>query len=407
MSTSVASQIVIVGAGQAGGWAARTLRERGYAGRVVLVGSEMHPPYERPPLSKGVLLGEVPAESAYLFAPDALQGLRLELELGKQAVSIDRAQARVHLADGASVAYDKLLLCTGGRPRALGIPGADLPGVFMLRTLSDALKLGGSLRPGARVVVIGGGWIGLEVAAAARKKDASAIVIELGSRLCARTVPQDVSEVLLHLHRRNGTEVLLSEAVTHITQEGAALRLALASGKMVDADVVVAGIGLVPNDELARAAELHCENGIVVDAACRTSAANIFAAGDVAIAANQWAGGRLRLESWQNAQNQAIAAASSALGQPTVYDPLPWFWSDQYSSNIQIYGVPHPSHQVVRRGTDGATGFMLCYLLDGRFRAVVGINAGRDLAISRRLIEKQTVVDPNLLADATRPLPRP
>ncbi|WER47294.1 FAD-dependent oxidoreductase [Cupriavidus sp. WKF15] len=399
--------IVIVGAGQAGGWAARTLRSEGFGGRVVLIGDEAHPPYERPPLSKAVLAGEAAPESAHLLDAATLATLSVEWLASARVARLDRAARQIELADGSTIAYDKLILCTGGRARMLDVPGADLPGVHTLRTIDDAQRLGSALRPGARVAVVGGGWIGLEVAATARKRGAEVTVIEAMRRLCERSIPAALSEHLLALHAARGTEVLLDTGVAGISAiASGGLRVALANGREIDCDVAVVGIGLVPNDELARAAGLACEGGVLVDAQCRTSDPDIFAAGDVAVARNGWAGRSMRLESWQNAQEQGIAAAKSALGHAVHYDPLPWFWSDQHDTNLQIYGVPQPSHQVVVRG-DPASGSFVFFYLDGQcVTAALGGNAARDLRFARRLIEQRKPVRRQDLADPAVSLAR-
>ena len=397
--------IVIVGAGQAGGWAAQTLRKEGFAGRVVMVGDELHPPHERPPLSKAVLSGEAAPESTWLQKPEAFDALALDWRPASRVARIDRHSKALEMADGESIRYDKLILCTGGRARPLAVPGADVVAVHTLRTIDDALALAPVLAPGRTVVVIGGGWIGLEVAATARKKGADVVVIEAQSRLCERTVPREISEHLLALHRSNGTRVLLGAGVAGIEAgPGSRSVVKLADGEALTCDAIVVGIGMLPNDELARDAGLQCEGGVIVDSRCRTSDPDILAAGDVAVTPNPWAGRRLRLESWQNAQEQGMAAARSALGLEVDYRPLPWFWSDQYGMNLQIYGVPTPTHRVVTRGTPGSDSFILFYLEGDVVKAALGPNAARDLRFARRLIEQRKPVDTQRLADAGVPM---
>jgi 3-phenylpropionate/trans-cinnamate dioxygenase ferredoxin reductase subunit len=397
--------IVIVGAGQAGGWAAQTLRNEGFAGRIVLVGDEPHVPHERPPLSKAVLAGEAGPGSTHLMKTGAFEALALEWRPGARVIRIDRAAKRLGLADGNALAYDKLILCTGGRARTLPIPGAGSPGVHTLRTIADALALAPVLRPGNSVVVVGGGWIGLEVAATARKRGADVVVVEAQSRLCERTVPREISEHLLGLHRSHGTRVILGAGVAGFDSgpDGRSV-VTLADGRTLECDAIVVGAGLVPNDELASAAGLACDGGVIVDSRCRTSDPDILAAGDVAVAPNPWAGRRLRLESWQNAQEQGIAAARSALGLDVDYRPLPWFWSDQYAMNLQIYGIPLPTHQVVARGASASDTFMLFYLDGDVVEAALGANAAKDLRFARRLIEQRKPVDARRLADTAVPM---
>ena len=400
-----AHTIVIVGTGQAGGWAAQTLRKEGYAGKVVLVGNEPHMPYERPPLSKAFLAGDATAESTYLIKREAFEQLALDWRPGVHVTAIDRAAKRVQLSDGEPVAYDKLILCNGGRARTLQVPGADLPGVFTLRNIEDARALGQVLLPGKKVVVVGGGWIGLEVAATARKKGVAVTVVEAMKRLCERTVPPEISAYLSALHARHGTDVILGVGVERLsrTPQGP-LSVMLSDGRELACDAVVAGIGLIPNDELAREAGLECDGGIVVDAQCRTSDADILAAGDVATWHSRYAGRRMRLESWQNAQEQGIAAARSALGLEVDHQPLPWFWSDQYDTNLQIYGVPASSHRVVMRGVPGSDSFVFFYLDGDVISAALGPNSAKDLRFARRLIEQRKVIDPERLADVQVPM---
>jgi 3-phenylpropionate/trans-cinnamate dioxygenase ferredoxin reductase component len=395
-----ADTIVIVGTGQAGGWAAQTLRKEGHAGRIVLIGDEPHIPYERPPLSKAVLSGEAPAESTYLIKREAFDELALDWRPGVRVTAIDRAAKQLRLSAGEPIAYDKLILCNGGRARTLQVSGADLPGIFTLRNIEDARALGQALLPGKRLVVVGGGWIGLEVAATARKKGMDVTVVEAMQRLCERTVPPEISEYLSGLHAKHGTEVILGAGVTGFSRDAQGmLTVTLSDGRELPCDVVVVGIGLIPNDELAREAGLECDGGIVVDAQCRTSDVDVFAAGDVASWHCRWAGRRMRLESWQNAQEQGIAAARAALGLAVDHQPLPWFWSDQYDANLQIYGMPTASHRVVVRGAPESGSFVLFYLDGNVVSAALGPNSAKDLRFARRLIEQRKVIDPERLAD--------
>jgi 3-phenylpropionate/trans-cinnamate dioxygenase ferredoxin reductase subunit len=399
--------IAIIGAGQAGGWAAQTLRREGYTGRIVLIGDEAHPPHERPPLSKAVLAGEATPESTCLLKPEAFAALALDWRPRSRATRIVRAAKRLEMADGEMLAYDKLILCTGGRARTLAVAGADAVAVHTLRTIDDALALAPVLQPGRRVVVIGGGWIGLEVAATARQKGADVVVVEAQRRLCERTVPREISEHLLALHRSHGTRVMLGAVVAGFAcgEDGRSM-VRLADGNALHCDAIVVGVGLVANDELARDAGLECDGGVIVDAQCRTSDPDILAAGDVALTPNPWAGRRVRLESWQNAQDQGIAAARSALGLDVDYQPLPWFWSDQYGMNLQIYGVPLARHRVIARGFPGSETFVLFYLDGDVVKAALGPNAARDLRAARRLIERRVAVDAQRLADAGVPMSR-
>ena len=398
---STPDSIAVVGGGQAGGWAAKTLRDEGFGGRIVLVGEEEHPPYERPPLSKAVLAGVAEPETTHLFKPDAFSALGLDIRRGERVAAIDRATKHIALASGESIRYDKLILCTGGRARSLQVPGIELPGVFTLRTIADSLAIGRALDgPAKRLVVVGGGWIGLEVAATAKKRGAQVTVVEAMPRLCERTVPREISEHLLALHEKNGVEVILNCGLAGFAcGPSGDISVRLGDGREISADVAVVGVGLVANDDLAREAGIACENGILVDERCQSSDPDIFAAGDVAVAPNRWTGRRMRLESWQNAQDQAIAAAKSALGREVRYEPLPWFWSDQFDLNLQIYGMPAPAHRAVVRGDRASGNFLVFYLEGDRIKAAVAANAARDLRFARRLIEQGKSVRDEDLAD--------
>lgn len=397
--------IAIVGAGQAGGWAAQTLRSEGFAGRVVLIGDEPHRPYERPPLSKAVLSGDAHADTTHLLKPEAFDALDIDWRPNVGATFIDRAAKQLHLTQGAHVSYDKLILCNGGRARRLSIPGADLPGVFTLRSIEDAAALGAALSAGRRLLVVGGGWIGLEVAATARKKGLDVTIVEAMGRLCERTVPPEISGYLLQLHTTHGVDVRLGTGIERLVQGArGGLTASFGDASQLECDVVLVGVGLVPNDELAREAGLACDGGVQVDSQCRSSDPDILAAGDVATWHCEWAGRRMRLESWQNAQEQGIAAARAALGIAVNHQPLPWFWSDQYEVNLQIFGMPTPAHDVVVRGDRNSSSFVMFFLDAGKVVAALGPNAARDLRFARRLIERRTRVDAVQLADLQVPL---
>lgn len=403
--------VVIVGAGQAGGWAARTLRKEGFAGTITLVGGESWPPYERPPLSKSILLGTAEPASTHLFPDADWAALDINWIGGRSARSLDRHVRMLVLDDGSSLPWDRLILCTGGRSRPL-IPDGMEVACDALRTIDDALGLRKRLQPGRRLLVIGGGWIGLEVAATARELGLEVTLVEAGDRLCARSLPENVSGWLLELHRGHGINVLLNTSVSAaVKQLDGSFKVRLAqAGDVSDsliAHIVVAGIGMVANDEIASAAGLECAGGIVVDASCRTSDLNIFAAGDVAVSPNSWMGRNGRLESWQNAQEQGIAAALSAMGRAVVHDPMPWFWSDQFGVNLQIQGVVCDADSVVTRDAAEAPGevrIIHFYLRAGQLRGVVGLNAAKDVRISKKLIASRVSPDPVRLSNASIPL---
>ena len=395
--------IVVVGAGQAGGWAAKTLRDAGFAGRVTLVGDETHPPYERPPLSKGVLAGARAPDTTHLFKGGAFEALALDWRRGRRVARLDRERRQVELDGGESIAYDRLILCTGGRARRLDTPGADAAGVRTLRSIDDALAMHAAMDAARALLVVGGGWIGLEVAATARKRGLDVRVVETAPRLAARVLPPALSDALRRLHEREGTTVELGRSVKRFDRtSGGRIAATLDDGRVVEADLVVAGVGLVPNDELARAAGLACTPaGVVVDATCRTSDEAIYAAGDIAVTPNRHARTSLRLESWQNAQDQGIAAARAALGQDVSYDPLPRFWSDQYDASVHMLGWIEPTQALVMRGDPAALKFTAYALEDGRVRGFCAFNAARDIRPSRKLVESGATVEAATLADPT------
>ncbi len=396
---------IVIGAGQAGGWAAQTLRDEGFAGRIILLGQEPHPPYERPPLSKTVLTGATAMQDAILFPADHLRALDIDFRPGQAATALDPDSRRVTTGTGEVLSYDRLLLCTGGRAGIPPIPGAQSRDVHVLRTWDDALRLkAGLAAPARRVVVIGGGWIGLEIAATARSQGHSVCLIEQAGRLCARSVPPEVSQRLAARHEQHGVELRLAAGVSAIEPLDTGSRLRLADGDSLLADLVVLGTGLVPNDALARAAGLACERGIRVDGACRSSDPAIFAAGDAAVLYDVQLGWH-RLESWQNAQDQGIAAARAMLEQAVDYRPLPLVWSEQYGAMIQIAGHARHAARTVARPLAGAGRELIFGLdADGRVACVVGFDAGRDYRVARKLVEGALAADPRALADPGRPL---
>ena len=390
---------VIIGAGQAGGWAAKTLRDQGFEGRVVIVGDEDFAPHERPPLSKEVLLGDAEKESCLLWPPGTLEEADIEMHLGVSVKSIDADGHTMSLSNGETLAWNKLLIATGGRARSLDVDGVDLDGVYTLRTIEDAEGIRARLTAGAKVLVIGAGWIGLEVAAAARKRDASATVVEVADRVCARALTEDMSQWVHALHERHGVDIRLTTAFSHFAGEEKLEKAVLGDGSEIDCDVAVIGIGLIPNTELAESAELDIDNGIVVDENGQTSHPDIFAAGDVTNHPNALLGRRVRLESWENAQNQAINSAKAMLDIKEPYSEIPWFWSDQYDANIQMMGLPEAWDQTVTRGDREAGEFIEFYLKDGEMQGAAAINNPRDLRFTRRMITSGKKFDADALAD--------
>lgn len=389
-------RVVIVGAGQAGGRAAEALRAAGFDGEVVLIGEERHAPYERPSLSKGALLGE---EQVTWVRPRewyAAQDISLKTRTRAEAIA-PRSQT-VMTNDGQRIEYDRLLLCTGSRVRPLTAAPEPGPGLHYLRTLEDARRLAADLVPGRRLVVIGGGFIGLEVASSGRKRGLSVTVVERESALLDRVLPPAIAARVEALHAANGVAIRLGVPAVRI-HDGSAKTVVLADGSELPADVVVIGVGIIPNTEVAESAGAASSDGVVVDEYCRTTLENVYAAGDCTNHYNPILGRRLRLESWQNAQNQAIAAArniaaAARSGAARPYAEVPWFWSDQLGVNIQMAGVSEPGMEIRWRGERVALGFV-----QGMLRLAVGFDAGTEIRFARRLIQARAQIPPERLAE--------
>ena len=390
---------VVIGAGQAGGRAVEAMRAAGYAGRILLIGAETHVPYERPPLSKKLLTGDVGPQSAYLHDPAFYEDQRIELRLGTEVLAIDREVRTVRLSSGETLAYDKLLLTMGSRVRRLSIPGATLAGVHYLRSMDDSLAIRARLADGARLVVIGGGYIGLEAAAAARQRGCAVTVLEAADKVMNRVVAPEISRFYEDLHRENGVDIRTGVKVLELTGAGRIQAVACADGVTFPADMVIIGVGIEPDVGLAEAAGIAVDNGIVVDQFGRTSDEHIYAAGDVANQPNAFMGRRLRLESWQNAQNQAIAVARIMCGGSDPHQELPWFWSDQYGLNLQMIGLPEGWDRLVIRGDMAAHKFTAFYLREGVVIGANAVNSPRELRIARMLMEQEAKPDPSALAD--------
>jgi 3-phenylpropionate/trans-cinnamate dioxygenase ferredoxin reductase subunit len=396
--------VVIVGAGQAGAQAAITLRQQGYTGAVTLIGEEGYVPYERPPLSKSFLAGDSALEKMFMRAPEFYAEHAIDLRLNTSAASIDRAAKTVRLSDGATLAYDKLVLATGGRVRRLDVPGSNLPQVKYLRTIADVLDYRDELRPGTRLAIVGGGYIGLEVAAVAVKRGCAVTVLEAMPLVLNRVVAPELSRFYQDVHAAAGVTIVTSAGVGGFEARGPAIDVACAGGRRFAADLVIVGIGIAPNVELAAAAGLAVDNGIVVDAFAATADPDVLAAGDCTNHPNATAGGRVRLESVQNALSQGKTAALSILGQRVPYDEIPWFWSDQYDLKLQMTGLSRPGDRVVIRGSMAERKFSVCYLRNGALVACHAVNQAKDFIQSKKLIAARAVVDPSRLADASLPL---
>jgi NADPH-dependent 2,4-dienoyl-CoA reductase/sulfur reductase-like enzyme len=406
--SSANAPLVIVGAGHAGGRAALTLRGEGYSGRLILIGDEFHPPYERPPLSKGLLQGTIDLAGCSLCDSVQLAELGIEHLAGNPVKCLDPRQHRLQLADGSWLHYARLLLATGGRARLLPYVPEHLLNVLYLRTHDEALALRASLRPNARLVIIGGGFIGLEVAATARALGCTVTLLEAGPRLSGRVLPERLSSVLLELHRSQGVDVRLNVAIEAVQGTTRVESVQLVDGQLLPCDLVVVGIGMQPNTELAMAAGLEVGQGIRVDAQLRTSAPDIFAAGDVCEFRLHPQGVFQRQETWRNAETQGRHAALNLLGGELPFDVIPGFWSDQYDWGLQTVGVISNTEPTASRTTPGG-GFLLFYLdaeqhLQGACGWGQGNSVAKDIKLCERLIANHNHLSVDALADADVPL---
>ena len=398
---------VIVGASLAGAKAAEILRAEGFAGRIVMIGAEHERPYERPPLSKEYLLGKADRDIIYVHPQDWYKNHDVELRLGVAATAIDRGGHEVTLADGTRQPYSKLLLTTGSSPRRLTVPGADLDGVLYLRTAQDSDRLKAAFRDAARVAVIGGGWIGLETAAAARLAGAEVTVLEAAELPLLRVLGREVAEVFANLHRDRGVDLRTSVQVAEITGTGGrADGVRLSDGSRVPADVVVVGVGITPNTELAARAGVTVDNGVLVDAGLRSSDPDIYAAGDVANAFHPLLGKHIRVEHWANAVNQPQAAARAMLGQDVAYDRVPYFYTDQYDLGMEYSGYVEPGgyDEVVFRGDVPGREFLAFWLAGGRVLAGMNVNIWDVNDKIAALVRAGVPVDSARLADPDVPL---
>jgi len=397
---------VIAGGGLAAAKAAETLRDEGFDGEIVLLGAEPERPYERPPLSKGYLLGSDERDSIYVHPADWYAQHGVDLRPGVTVTAIDRAAATVTASGPAgpeSVPYDKLLLATGASPRRLSFPGADSGDVLYLRTVADSDRLRSAFSPGTRVVIAGAGWIGLETAAAARAAGCPVTVLEPQHGALHDQLGPELGAVFAGLHRAHGVEFRFGERAAEF-RPGLVIT---SGGADLGADVLVVGIGAAPNDALAADAGLEVSNGVLTDAALRTSDLNIFAAGDVANSFHPLLGRRVRVEHWANALNGGPAAARSMLGQPVVYDPVPYFYSDQYDLGMECAGLPSPGSydRVVYRGDPKALEFIAFWLHHGAVIAGMNVNVWDVTDDIQSLIRSARQVDPSRLTDPTIPLP--
>jgi 3-phenylpropionate/trans-cinnamate dioxygenase ferredoxin reductase component len=396
----MSSTILIIGGGQAGAQAIDTLRREGFSGRLVLIGDELELPYQRPPLSKKFLSGEMAADRLLFRHRSFYDEHRVELKLGRRAVRLDAGARQVELADGEKLTYDRLLLCLGAESRRLTCPGAALKGVHYLRGLADVPPIQAGFKPQARVVIIGGGYIGLETAATCRKMGCEVTVLEMADRIMNRVVAPSVSHYFAQEHRSNGVNIICDMRVVRLEGAARVERVVCVDGSSHAADLVIVGVGAVASTELASEAGLACDNGVVVDEYCRTSDPSIYAAGDCTNHPSPRFGRRVRLESVDNAFEQAKTAALNLLDRPVAHDRVPWFWSDQFDNKLLIVGLSQDYDRQVLRGDPASRSFSVCYLKGRELLAVEAINHSKDYMAARKLIAERALLNPEKLADS-------
>lgn len=393
-------KVVIIGAGHAAGQLVASLRQKKFAGQITLLGEEPWYPYQRPPLSKKFLAGDMPAERLYV-KPQSFydDDPNVHVIVNTRVTSIDRDNQSVQTQSGQAFDYDFLILATGSRPRELALPGAELDGVYYLRGIDDVNAIRSRLDTPSQVVIIGAGYIGLEVAAVAAGLGHDVSVVEMADRVMSRVVSTEVSEFYQHVHTKHGVSLRLATGVNALAGSDCVKGVVLDSGDTLPADIVIVGIGIVPNTELAAEAGLETDNGILVDDRCQTSDPNIFAVGDCTWHPNAILGRSIRLESVHNALEQAKTAASNICGEELHYGQVPWFWSDQYDLKLQIAGLSQNYDEVVIRGSIEQQSFACLYLSRGQLIAIDAINRPKDFIQSKALIAEHARIDPALLAD--------
>ena len=391
--------IAVVGAGHAAAQVVDSLRREGFAGRLVMVGEEPTLPYQRPPLSKKFLAGELEAERLPIRPASFYESIHCELLPGNAVATIDTSTRELKLADGSQLAYDKLVLAVGGHARPLPVPGAGLAGVHVLRTMADVNAIRAEAVPSTRVVIVGAGYIGLECAATFRKLGLEVTVIEMMDRVMSRVVAPEMSRFYAGEHLAHGVSILIGKRVSALLGDTHVTAVECTDGTRVPADLVLVGIGLVPNTALAGSAGIRCEDGIAVDEHCRSSDPNIYAIGDCCSFQSPLYDRRIRLESVDNAFEQARTAAANICGRVLAHDKTPWFWSDQYELKLQIVGLCQGYDQVILRGDPASRAFSCCYLRDGELIALDAVNHARDFMAARKLIGEHARPDPVRLAD--------
>ncbi|MGB2712963.1 MAG: FAD-dependent oxidoreductase [Vicinamibacterales bacterium] len=395
----MASRYVIVGASLAGATAAITLREEGADGTVTLIGAENELPYERPPLSKAYLRGDVPFDKALVRPASFYAEHGIETMFGTRATRIDPSTRMVELEDHRQVPFDALLIATGGRNRRVSIPGADLEGIYGLRTVQDADRIRKEIVAGRRVVVVGMGFIGSEVAASLRQKGLDVVAIDPSKTPLFRVLGEAVGQTIADLHRAHGVRTIFEDTVAAFEGTRRVKHVVTKAGLRLDCDFVVVGIGIEPAVEVLEGSGIPVDNGVVVDEYCQTNVSGVYAAGDVANHYHLIFDRRIRVEHWQNAIKQGAAAARNMLGKRIPYDEVHWFWSDQYEANLQYAGFHTTWEQLVVRGHLDSRSYLACYVNDGRIDAAVGLNRAKDVRRVMPLIKSRRAVDLEQLRD--------
>ena len=398
------NKVVIAGAGHAAGQLVTSLVQYEYGGQITLIGNEAFLPYQRPPLTKKYLAGELDTERLLVRPASFYDEARIDLRLETHIDALDRNSKQLTTTDGDSIAYDKLVLALGSRVRRLRVDGANLTGVHYLRSIADVTAIRSDFGKGTQVVVIGAGYIGLEVAAVARQAGLDVTVIEMSDRVMSRVVSPEISDFYQIEHTNQGVKLRLATGVKSINGKKRVKSVTTSDGDEIPADIVIIGIGIVPNTELATGADLDVDDGIVVDDHCVTSDPDIYAIGDCTLHPNAIFGRNLRLESVHNALEQARTAAANLCGIDTSYCDVPWFWSDQYDLKLQIAGLSEAYEDLVIRGNPAERSFSCIYLRDNRIIAVDAVNAPRDFVHSKQLIASQTRIDAQRLVDSNTEL---
>ena len=391
--------LVVIGAGQSAIQCITSLKKEGYEGSITLVGEEEHLPYQRPPLSKGFLDDSINKERLYFKKLDFFTENKIQLKLGISATSVDIENNLVNLSDEDKLHFDKLVFATGSRVRLLDFPGNDLDNIHYLRGLDDAENIKKGLEKSKHLVVIGAGYIGLEVAAIASEKGVKVSIVEMADRVMSRTVDPQISDYYLNLHQNNGVKFKFNTSLEEIKGQGQVESVVCSDGTSINTDMVIIGAGVIPNTEIAQNSGVSCENGILVDEFGRTNFKNVFACGDCTSHPNKLLNMQLRLESVHNAMEQSKAVAMSVSDKPAEYSQIPWFWSDQYDHKLQIVGISGSHDTVTMRGSADASKFMLFYTRGEELVAVDAVNNPKDFLICRKLVANKVKIKTDMISD--------